>query len=110
MRATDQMMELFASRMAEAPAEKRLDLLHGIDNLHVMLFVSWIVMEAHDHKDHGKECEFAEGMKGIAETYLETFTASVMGSIEATCAVNGMVFAPDPNKELRDEILREGST
>lgn len=107
MDTEDKIAQFLTEKMANADSEERINLLHLADNLHVMLFVAWATMEAFDHKDHkGDTCAF-NSMKKVAEGYVEQFGMSITKSVQATCEANGLPYALDPNKKVREEILNE---
>jgi hypothetical protein len=105
----DELNEALIDAMVQGSEKARLKLLQTVDNAHVMLFVTWAMTERVDHEGHGEDCSF-HNMKDLTEGYLEQFTMSITKSIQATCEANGISYMPDPNKEVRDEILAEGNS
>ena len=46
-------------------------------------------------------------VKEFTEGFTEAVRKDIISSVAMTCKVNGWEFHPDPNKDLRDEILNE---
>ena len=101
---TDRAMEAMIAGMESLNSEGRLKLLENIGELHGMSLTLFALLEAKEHEDH--DCKLSYP-KTTIDGYLEVFLKDVYGSIELTCDANSIVYAPDPNKKVRDEILKD---
>lgn len=101
--------EAIATKMVELDDEDRMKMLEGVDQMHVVAFVTWLGLELGDHDDCPEQCPF-QNPKEVVEGYVEQFSKSLHKSIEMTCEANDIPYAPDPNKEVRDEILSQGNS
>ena len=99
-------MESVVEGMEQLDSNGRVRLMEEIGKLHGMTLTLFTLLHSQAHKDHDCELRFP---KDIVDGYLEAWHKDVYTSIEITCAANGIDFEPDPNKEVRDEILRESS-
>ena len=106
----DKAFEQVVAGMEQMDSEDRITLLESIGRLHGMSLTLFTLLEAVDHKDHeAHECGL-KYPKDIVEGYFSAFRKDVDASIEMTCVANGFEYAPDPNKEVRDEILAESDS
>jgi len=102
--ALDSAVEAMVEGMELMPPELRIKLLEEIGRLHGMSLTLFALLESQEHKEH--ECRLSFP-KQLVDDYLEAWHKDVYSSMEMSCAANGLAYAPDPNKELRDEILAE---
>ena len=87
--------------MAQLDTNRRVRLLEEIGRLHGMTITLFAILEG--------EGEGSKYPKEIVDGYMSAFNKDLQRSIAMTCAANGLELAPDPNKEVRDEILGEGN-
>lgn len=90
--------------MNELDSKERIELLEAVGRLHGMSLTLFALLETVDHKDHDCKLKYP---KTIVEGYLDAFGKDVASSMEMTSIANGLEYAPDPNKKVRDEILKE---
>ena len=103
--ALDGALEAMIEGMEILPSDKRLLLLEEIGRLHGMGLTLLALLTSQDHKDH-EDCNL-KYPKEVIDGYLDAWNKDVYHSIQLTCEANGIDYVPDPNKELRDEILAE---
>jgi hypothetical protein len=106
---SEMLMDAITVRMVKMNDEERMTMLQAVDNTHVAAFVTWITLEQVDHENCGENCAF-KNMEHVTESYINQFASALRKSVSATCEANGMEYAPDPNKEVRDEILAESNS
>lgn len=84
--------------------EGRLALLEEVGKLHGIGIAAFTMILASEHRGH--DCDLTHP-KDIVKDYLEAFRKDLYTSLEATCEINGIPFARDPNAKLREEIENE---
>ena len=99
--------EAMIKGMEMLDSDDRVKLLEDIGRLHGVSLTLFTLLEATDHADHKCELSFP---KAIIDGYMEAFHKDVYSSVEMTCIANGIDYAPDPNKEVRDEILNSSTS
>ena len=109
---SDRTQELAAhigKTIAEAEdSATRIALLQIVSELHLASLVTFLAVESAEHQKHS-DCDLKYPSKG-ADAYLKEFRKDLESSLQTTCILNGLEYCPDPNKELRDEILNEIDT
>lgn len=103
------MAEAIIDLMMSKGDKERLQTLEAIDQMHVIAFVAWFGAELSGHEECGEYCPYGNP-EDVVDSYIKQFASSLHMSMEATCIANGVKYRKDPNKEVRDEILRENDT
>jgi hypothetical protein len=106
----DKLLDEIVGDMVDADAKTRIKILESMSELHLVSFVTWLGTNIMvDHVDHADDCPY-KNPKELVDKYVECFAKDLEASVEATCLANGVQYVPDPNKEVRDEILAQGDS